>query len=120
MFTLIYLFPFFDLQYLEFKSPIIRLNKYSHFDLLATLNRSAYSIVESYCFFDDTQVHYELILFKSRIDRILNPFFKCAACCQLQWRSRLAHGTYMTVTYEECRGREFEPRLEQLFCQRVL
>jgi hypothetical protein len=40
---------------------------------------------------------------------------------QLQWRSWLAHGTYRTVfmyeliinSVEVCRGREFEPRLEQ-------
>ena len=33
----------------------------------------------------------------------------------LQWRNRLAHGTYRQ--YEEiCRGCEFEPHLEQDFC----
>lgn len=42
---------------------------------------------------------------------------------QLQWRSRLAHGTYKTVFMYDviviavkiCRGREFEPRLEKRF-----
>ena len=33
---------------------------------------------------------------------------------ELQWRNWLAHGTYMTVLSEKCRGCEFEPHLEQL------
>ena len=32
----------------------------------------------------------------------------------LQWRNRLAHGTYRQCN-EECRGCEFEPHLEQVF-----
>ena len=35
---------------------------------------------------------------------------------RLQWRNRLAHGTYKTVTrvLEKCRGCEFEPHLEHM------
>ena len=33
---------------------------------------------------------------------------------RLQWRNRLAHGTYRQYEYEQCRGCEFEPHLEQL------
>ena len=33
----------------------------------------------------------------------------------LQWHSRLARRTYMSVTTKKCEGREFEPPLEQGF-----
>lgn len=36
------------------------------------------------------------------------------APAQLQWRNRLARGTYKTVARGRCRGCEFEPHLEQL------
>ena len=32
---------------------------------------------------------------------------------KLQWRNRLARGTYMAVRAERCRGCEFDPHLEQ-------
>lgn len=34
---------------------------------------------------------------------------------KLQWRNRLARGTYIAVQAEQCRGCEFDPHLEQLF-----
>ena len=36
---------------------------------------------------------------------------------KLQWRNRLAHGTYTTVSVykKRCRGCEFEPHLEHYF-----
>ena len=32
----------------------------------------------------------------------------------LQWHSRLARRTYMSVSTKKCEGREFEPPLEQV------
>ena len=33
----------------------------------------------------------------------------------LQWRNRLAHGTYRQYMNEKCQGCEFEPHLEQAY-----
>ena len=38
----------------------------------------------------------------------------------LQWHSRLARRTYMSVSTKKCEGREFEPPLEQALFKIVL
>jgi hypothetical protein len=42
--------------------------------------------------------------------------FHCNQLDGLQWRNRLAHGTYRQYN-ELCRGCEFEPHLEQVLLE---
>ena len=56
-----------------------------------------------------------VVVSKEKIDPVLQPNCFCCLQLRLQWRNRLAHGTYRQYK-ELCRGCEFEPHLEQVFC----